>query len=167
MCTKSQLLPDQPQAWYPAFIRLLQLLEAIFRKFYYSTSILQRAWLPLPFGGKSFPCRWFGCLETSTQTYHEIFGVGISSNFSDDQPYSWSQAPFHPQAEAFKNAKVCSNPDGSLGMNLICPVQTEFQPLGTLPDIGNNDYLFLGRFWKYHNFRIDERSSTLHSAAGN
>ncbi|ENN74397.1 hypothetical protein D910_12210, partial [Dendroctonus ponderosae] len=65
----------------------------------------------------------------------KVFHPGISSNFSDDQPYSWSQTPFHPKSEAFKNAKVCLNPDGSLGMNLICPVQTEFQPLGTLPDI--------------------------------
>lgn len=61
---------------------------------------------------------------------------GISSNFSDDQPYSWSQQPFHPVTEKYKNAKVCTNLDGSWSQNLICPVVTHFQPMETLPDIG-------------------------------
>ncbi|CAG9762856.1 unnamed protein product [Ceutorhynchus assimilis] len=70
-----------------------------------------------------------------THSVGKIFHPGISSNYSDDQPYSWSQKPFHPKTIEFKNAKVCTNSDGSLGRNLICPVVTEFQPMGTLPDI--------------------------------
>ncbi|XP_050303881.1 iduronate 2-sulfatase [Anthonomus grandis grandis] len=75
--------------------------------------------------------------EHGYQTYSigKVFHPGISSNFSDDQPYSWTRSPYHPKTEQFKNAKVCTNSDGTLGKNLICPVVTEFQPLGTLPDI--------------------------------
>ncbi|KAL1516577.1 hypothetical protein ABEB36_000475 [Hypothenemus hampei] len=66
----------------------------------------------------------------------KIFHPGISSNFSDDQPYSWSQKPFHPKSIEYENSRLCINNDGSLGQNLICPVAVEYQPLGTLPDIG-------------------------------
>jgi hypothetical protein len=62
---------------------------------------------------------------------------GISSNFSDDQPYSWSEAPFHPSTEKYKNARVC--PDKlskqKLKKNLVCPVSPKHQPGGTLPDM--------------------------------
>ncbi|KAK9875806.1 hypothetical protein WA026_009593 [Henosepilachna vigintioctopunctata] len=50
-------------------------------------------------------------------------------------PYSWSNKPFHPKTEAFKDAKVCINPDGSLGRNLLCPVRISDQPEETLPDL--------------------------------
>ncbi|XP_066246486.1 iduronate 2-sulfatase isoform X2 [Euwallacea similis] len=65
----------------------------------------------------------------------KVFHPGISSNFTDDQPYSWSQRPFHPKTIKIKNAKVCINQDGSQSANLICPVITEYQPMATLPDI--------------------------------
>ncbi|KAF7285331.1 hypothetical protein GWI33_011123 [Rhynchophorus ferrugineus] len=81
-----------------------------------------------------------------THSIGKIFHPGLSSNFSDDQPYSWSQNPFHPKTEAYKNAKVCQNSDGSLGKNLICPVVTEFQPDKTLPDL---ESFF---FHKHHSF---------------
>lgn len=31
---------------------------------------------------------------------------GVSSNYSDDYPYSWSIPPFHPSAEKHENDKV-------------------------------------------------------------
>ncbi|XP_060532302.1 iduronate 2-sulfatase [Cylas formicarius] len=70
-----------------------------------------------------------------THSIGKVFHPGITSNFSDDFPYSWSQRPFHPKSEIYKNAKLCQNEDGSLGANLICPVIVNFQPFGTLPDI--------------------------------
>ncbi|XP_066152556.1 iduronate 2-sulfatase isoform X1 [Euwallacea fornicatus] len=65
----------------------------------------------------------------------KVFHPGISSNFTDDQPYSWSQTPFHPTTIKFKDAKVCINQDGTRSANLICPVIIEYQPMATLPDI--------------------------------
>lgn len=35
------------------------------------------------------------------------FFTGISSNNSDDSPYSWTEIPFHPYTERYKNAPVC------------------------------------------------------------
>lgn len=60
---------------------------------------------------------------------------GLSSNFSDDQPYSWSEPPYHPPTEVYKEAKVCVGDDGRLGRNLVCPVVPAFQPGKTLPDM--------------------------------
>lgn len=85
----------------------------------------------------------------------------MSSNFSDDQPYSWSQKPFHPKTFKYKNAKVCTNSDGTMSKNLICPVITEFQPLGTLPDIGTNKSVSWTIFPLIHIFRIHGRSRKL------
>lgn len=31
---------------------------------------------------------------------------GVSSNYSDDYPYSWSIPPFHPSTEKYENDKV-------------------------------------------------------------
>jgi len=31
---------------------------------------------------------------------------GVSSNYSDDYPYSWSIPPFHPSTEKYENNKV-------------------------------------------------------------
>lgn len=70
-----------------------------------------------------------------TQSIGKVFHPGISSNFTDDSLYSWSGVPFHPKTEIYKEAKVCPNPDGSLGKNLLCPVLVEEQPEGTLPDL--------------------------------
>lgn len=61
--------------------------------------------------------------------------TGVSSNWTDDQPYSWSTTPFHPSTEAYKEAKVCLDRNGKRARNLVCPVVLEFQPEGTLPDI--------------------------------
>lgn len=35
------------------------------------------------------------------------FCTGISSNGSDDSPYSWTEKPFHPYTDRYKNAPVC------------------------------------------------------------
>ena len=37
-------------------------------------------------------------------------------------------------------AKVCPNPDGSLGMNIVCPVDVEKMPEKSLPDIQSADF---------------------------
>ncbi|KAG0721293.1 Iduronate 2-sulfatase [Chionoecetes opilio] len=65
----------------------------------------------------------------------KIFHPGIVSNHSDDQPYSWSEAPYHPPTQAHKQDPVCLGSDGSLHTNIYCPVQVEEQPGGSLPDI--------------------------------
>lgn len=44
-----------------------------------------------------------------------LFILGISSNYSDDYPYSWSIPPFHPSAEKHENDKV----------SVICGTLTE------------------------------------------
>lgn len=35
--------------------------------------------------------------------------AGVSSNYSDDYPYSWSIPPFHPSTEKYENDKVRVN----------------------------------------------------------
>lgn len=61
--------------------------------------------------------------------------AGIASNWSDDQPYSWSEAPYHPPTQHYKQASVCPQPDGTFGRNLVCPVEVKFQPGHSLPDL--------------------------------
>ncbi|CAG0917364.1 unnamed protein product [Notodromas monacha] len=71
-----------------------------------------------------------------TVSVGKIFHPGISSNFSDDYPHSWSQKPFHPKSEEFKDAKVCSSlDDEKLHRNIVCPVEISKMPGNTLPDI--------------------------------
>lgn len=36
-----------------------------------------------------------------------VYFTGISSNNSDDSPYSWSETPFHPFTERYKDAPMC------------------------------------------------------------
>ena len=36
-----------------------------------------------------------------------FFCQGASCNWNDDSPYSWSERPFHPESEEFKDAPVC------------------------------------------------------------
>ncbi|RZF41763.1 hypothetical protein LSTR_LSTR012242 [Laodelphax striatellus] len=62
--------------------------------------------------------------------------LAFGSNNSDDQPYSWTEPPFHPASERYKEAAVCVDPaSGRLQRNLVCPVDTSRQPGGTLPDL--------------------------------
>jgi iduronate 2-sulfatase len=77
---------------------------------------------------------------TDTQSSWCCFNpAGISSNWSDDQPYSWSEAPYHPSTQRYKEASVCPRADGSFGRNLVCPVAVEVQPGGSLPDLQSLD----------------------------
>ncbi|TRY69209.1 hypothetical protein TCAL_14234 [Tigriopus californicus] len=82
----------------------------------------------------------------------KVFHPDIVSNFSDDSPYSWSQTPYHPSTQVFKNAAVCPDPlSGEKFANLLCAVDLESQPEGTLPDlqIKTAAIEFLER-WKSH-----------------
>ncbi|XP_053328876.1 iduronate 2-sulfatase [Spea bombifrons] len=65
----------------------------------------------------------------------KVFHPGISSNHSDDYPYSWSIRPYHPSSEMYENKKNCKGEDGKLHANLVCPVDVSEVPEGTLPDI--------------------------------
>ncbi|KAB1253045.1 Iduronate 2-sulfatase [Camelus dromedarius] len=69
-----------------------------------------------------------------TLSVGKVFHPGISSNHSDDSPYSWSLPAYHPSSEKYENTKTCRGPDGELHANLLCPVDVADVPEGTLPD---------------------------------
>ncbi|XP_059993396.1 iduronate 2-sulfatase isoform X4 [Lagenorhynchus albirostris] len=69
-----------------------------------------------------------------TMSVGKVFHPGVSSNHSDDSPYSWSVPPYHPSSEKYENTKTCRGPDGELHANLLCPVDVADVPEGTLPD---------------------------------
>ncbi|XP_014666464.1 PREDICTED: iduronate 2-sulfatase-like isoform X2 [Priapulus caudatus] len=70
-----------------------------------------------------------------TASVGKVFHPGKSSNFNDDQPYSWSEKPYHPSTQAYKNSKVCAGPGGRKYSNIVCPVNVTQQPEATLPDM--------------------------------
>ncbi|XP_051168887.1 iduronate 2-sulfatase isoform X2 [Leptopilina boulardi] len=71
-----------------------------------------------------------------TMSIGKVFHPGISSNCSDDSPYSWTEKPFHPFTDRYKDAPICqNNVNESSAKNLICPVQLSLIPNNTLPDI--------------------------------
>uniref|UniRef100_A0A1B0C9E5 Putative iduronate 2-sulfatase-signalp detected n=1 Tax=Lutzomyia longipalpis TaxID=7200 RepID=A0A1B0C9E5_LUTLO len=75
-----------------------------------------------------------------TASIGKVFHPGITSNFTDDYPYSWSIESFHPPTEEFMHAKVCEDLDsGKLVQNLLCPVDVLSQPGHSLPDIQSVD----------------------------
>ncbi|XP_066415617.1 iduronate 2-sulfatase [Molothrus aeneus] len=74
-----------------------------------------------------------------TLSVGKVFHPGVSSNYSDDYPYSWSIPPFHPSAEKHENDKTCRGKDGKLHANLVCPVNVTEMPGGTLPDIQSTE----------------------------
>lgn len=69
-----------------------------------------------------------------TKSIGKVFHPGITSNFTDDYPLSWSEKAFHPTSETFENKKVCTGKNGNWARNLICPVNVFEQPGGILPD---------------------------------
>ncbi|KAL6257218.1 hypothetical protein P5V15_012145 [Pogonomyrmex californicus] len=72
----------------------------------------------------------------TTMSIGKVFHPGISSNGSDDNPYSWTEKPFHPYTDRYKNAPVCKTiPQSKAATNLICPVHVSSMPNKTLPDI--------------------------------
>ncbi|OXB75222.1 UNVERIFIED_CONTAM: hypothetical protein H355_016955, partial [Colinus virginianus] len=74
-----------------------------------------------------------------TMSVGKVFHPGVSSNYSDDYPYSWSIPPFHPSTEKYENDKTCRGKDGRLYANLVCPVDVTEMPGGTLPDIQSTE----------------------------
>ncbi|XP_015110723.1 iduronate 2-sulfatase [Diachasma alloeum] len=82
----------------------------------------------------------------TTMSVGKVFHPGVSSNNSDDSPYSWSREAFHPYTNRYKDTPLCTSNDDRLpARNLVCPVDVSSMPLGTLPDIENfeaaKDYL--------------------------
>ncbi|XP_063530604.1 iduronate 2-sulfatase [Cydia strobilella] len=76
-----------------------------------------------------------------TYSVGKIFHPGASSNFSDDFPYSWTEEPYHPTTDKYKDAAVCKDKiTNKLQKNLICPVDVISQPDHTLPDLQTLDY---------------------------
>eukprot|EP00057_Strongylocentrotus_purpuratus_P010965 XP_011665439.1 PREDICTED: iduronate 2-sulfatase isoform X1 [Strongylocentrotus purpuratus] len=70
-----------------------------------------------------------------TASVGKVFHPGNSSGGNDDYPYSWSVPAYHPSTDQFIYAKVCPNLDGKLGDNVMCPVDVDKMPEGTLPDL--------------------------------
>ncbi|KAL6423025.1 hypothetical protein ACFW04_010480 [Cataglyphis niger] len=72
----------------------------------------------------------------TTMSIGKVFHPGISSNGSDDNPYSWTEKPFHPYTDRYKNAPVCkTSPQSEAATNIVCPVRVSAMPNKTLPDI--------------------------------
>ncbi|CAH0717429.1 unnamed protein product, partial [Brenthis ino] len=81
--------------------------------------------------------------ENGYETYSigKIFHPGKSSNYTDDWPYSWSEIPYHPPSERYKDAAVCKDHrTKKMQKNLICPVTLKSQPSNTLPDLQSVDF---------------------------
>lgn len=74
--------------------------------------------------------------DYDTYSLGKVFHPGVSSNFTDDYPYSWTEEPFHPVTEKYINKPVCiDKKTGDLRKNLICPMDINLLPNQTLPDI--------------------------------
>ncbi|KAG6461730.1 hypothetical protein O3G_MSEX012817 [Manduca sexta] len=79
--------------------------------------------------------------DYDTYSVGKIFHPGQSSNFTDDYPYSWSQYPYHPPTEKYKDAPVCKDKvTKKWQSNLVCPVTVMKQPGKSLPDLQSLDY---------------------------
>lgn len=65
----------------------------------------------------------------------KVFHPGVSSNFTDDYPISWSEPAFHAASEKYLNDAVCLKANGKLAANLLCPVDLHIFPGHSLPDI--------------------------------
>ncbi|XP_055701276.1 iduronate 2-sulfatase [Phlebotomus papatasi] len=71
-----------------------------------------------------------------TASIGKVFHPGITSNFTDDFPYSWATEAYHPPTEEFMHKAVCEDSEsGNLVQNLLCPVDVLSQPGHSLPDI--------------------------------
>ncbi|XP_014484327.1 PREDICTED: iduronate 2-sulfatase [Dinoponera quadriceps] len=72
----------------------------------------------------------------TTMSIGKVFHPGISSNKSDDSPYSWTEKPFHPYTDRYKNAPVCkASSQSKAARNIVCPAHVSTMPNKTLPDI--------------------------------
>ncbi|CAB0032758.1 unnamed protein product [Trichogramma brassicae] len=74
-----------------------------------------------------------------TASLGKVFHPGASSNWNDDSPYSWTERPFHPVTDEYKDAPVCPDEQSAgatvLASNLLCPVRVSAMPNSTLPDL--------------------------------
>ena len=49
-----------------------------------------------------------------------LYALGKSSNGTDDSPYSWTEEPFHPYTDRYKEASVCRNSEEAIpAKNLV------------------------------------------------
>lgn len=74
-----------------------------------------------------------------TYSFGKVFHPGKVSNGTLDYPYSWSSRPYVPSTQKYKNDPVCRNmfntTDPKLYSNIVCPINVDKLPEGTLPDI--------------------------------
>ncbi|XP_063706088.1 iduronate 2-sulfatase [Culicoides brevitarsis] len=75
-----------------------------------------------------------------TYSIGKVFHPGESSNNTDDFPASWSLPTFHAETEEFLNSPFCVDRDtGEFTNNLLCAVDLNLVPFGTLPDMENTE----------------------------
>uniref|UniRef100_A0A0B7BS34 Sulfatase N-terminal domain-containing protein n=1 Tax=Arion vulgaris TaxID=1028688 RepID=A0A0B7BS34_9EUPU len=75
-----------------------------------------------------------------TQSVSKIFHPGVASNHTDDAYYSWTNTPYHPPTQQYKNAKICPDRHQKLGMNIVCPVDVNRMPGNSLPDLETAEF---------------------------
>lgn len=81
-----------------------------FETFLYLTYLKKNNWRQVKLVSELFLVQW-----TIRAFLISLSVPGVSSNYSDDYPYSWSFPPFHPSAEKHENDKV----------SVICGTVTE------------------------------------------
>lgn len=75
-----------------------------------------------------------------TKSIGKVFHPGVSSNFTDDYPLSWTDEPYHPSTAEYMNEPTCIDmATGNMTNDLLCPVVLPLQPEGTLPDIQSTE----------------------------
>lgn len=76
-----------------------------------------------------------------TYSIGKVFHPGMSSNFTDDYPASWSLPTFHPKTEPYLNSPLCvDKKTAEFTNNLLCPVDLDLVPFNTLPDIESTNH---------------------------
>ncbi|XP_023248366.1 iduronate 2-sulfatase [Copidosoma floridanum] len=70
-----------------------------------------------------------------TSGFGKVFHPGVPMNKSCDHRDSWSEPPFYPSTEKYKDAPVCRQGNSTPDSNLICPVRVSEMPNATLPDL--------------------------------
>ncbi|XP_067950156.1 iduronate 2-sulfatase-like [Watersipora subatra] len=91
-------------------------------------------WRDLPGNFTSLP-QYFKESMYHTTSLGKVFHPSKLSGKLDDFPYSWSDIPYHPSTQTYKNSKVCPGKGKVLHQNIVCPVNVSLQPEGSLPDI--------------------------------
>ncbi|XP_011860062.1 PREDICTED: iduronate 2-sulfatase [Vollenhovia emeryi] len=91
----------------------------------------------------------------TTMSIGKVFHPGISSNGSDDSPYSWTEKPFHPYTERYKNAPVCRTiPQSEAATNLVMPnIFPILHPNGNILLNMLGEHLCYKHYTEYHSLR--------------